>query len=75
MDRRNLNRNQSYRRNNRRNDDSLKEKMKEQTKYFKETFVKDNEPGSSHTVLEEVHLDALDKTIKSLVICDSSYLN
>ena len=66
MDRRNLNRNPNYRRNN----DSLKEEMKEQTKDFKERFVKAKEPGSSHKVLEEVHPHALDKTIKSLIVYD-----
>ena len=42
---------------------------------FKEMFVKANDPESSHTALEEVYLDAPDKTIKSLIVCDSSYLN
>ena len=40
-----------------------------------ETFVKAKEPRISHTTLEEVHLDALDKMVKSLVVYDSSYLN
>ena len=75
MDRRNLNRNQNYRRNNRGNVDYLKEEMKEQIEDFKDTFVKTKEPESSHIVLEEVHLDAPDKTIKSLIVCDSSCQN
>ena len=49
--------------------------MKDHIEDFKEIFVKAKKPGSSHIVLEEVHLDAPDKTIKSLVVCDSSYLN
>ena len=54
MDRRNLNRNQKYKRkNNRRNDGSLKEQIKD----FKETFVKAKELGSSLIVLEEVYYD------------------
>ena len=71
MDRRNFNRNQNYRRNN----DSLKEEMKEQIEEFKETFVKEKEPESSHTVLEEVHPNVPDKIVKPLIVCDSSYLN
>ena len=71
MDRRNLNRNHNYRRNNRRNDDSLKEEMKDQTKEFKEIFVKEKELASSHTALEDVP----NKIVKSLIVCDSSYLN
>ena len=49
--------------------------MKEQIEDFKETFVKAKEPRSSHTILEEVYFDALDKTLKSHIVCDSSYLN
>ena len=75
MARRNLNRNHNYKRNNRRDDNSLKEEMKEKIGDFKETFVKAKEPRSSHIVLEEVHLDAPDNIVKSLVVCDSSYLN
>ena len=71
MDKRDLNMNQNYRRNNRRNDDSLKKEMKEKTKEFKETFVKAKEPESSHTTLEDVP----NKTMKSLIVCDSSYQN
>ena len=70
-----MNRNQNYRRNNKRNDDSLKEEMKEHIADFKETFVKAKEPGISHIVLEEEHLDAPNNTIKSLIVCDSSYQN
>ena len=49
--------------------------MKEQIEYFKDAFVKAKEPKSSHIVLEEIHHDAPDKTIKSLIICDSSFQN
>ena len=49
--------------------------MKEHIEDFKETFVKAKEPRSSHTVLEEVHLDAPNKIVKSLVVFESSYLN
>ena len=49
--------------------------MKEQTKDFRETFVKEKEPGSSHTFLEGTHHDAPDKTIKSLVVSDFSFQN
>ena len=49
--------------------------MKEQIEDFKETFAKAKEPGSCHTVLEEVHLNVPDKIVKSLIICDLSYLN
>ena len=75
MDRRNLNRNQNYRWNNRRNDDRQKEEMKERTEDFKETFFKAKELESSRTVLEEVYFDAHDRTLKSHIVCDSSYLN
>ena len=75
MDRRNFNRNQNYRRNNRRNENALKEEMKEQIEDFRDTIVKAKEPKSSHIVLEEIHHDALDKTIKSLIVCNSSYQN
>ena len=75
MDRRNFNKNQNYRRNNKRNDENLREEMKEQSKDFKDTFVKAKEPKSSHIVLEEIHHDAPNKTIKSLIVCDSSYQN
>ena len=75
MDRRNFNKNQNYRRNNRISDDSLREEMKEQTKDFGDTFVKAKELESSHTFLEEIHHDAPDKTIKSLIVCDSSCQN
>ena len=49
--------------------------MKEPTADFKETFMKAKEPRSSLIVLEEVHIDALDQIVKSLIVCDSSYLN
>ena len=49
--------------------------MEEQAEDFKETFVKAKEPISSHTILEEVHIDAHEKTIKSHIVCDSSYMN
>ena len=76
MDRRNLNRNLNYRRNNnRKNDESPTKEMKEQTKDFKETFVKDKEPRSSIIVLEEVYFDIPEKKIKSHIVCESSYLN
>ena len=67
MDRRDLNMNQNYKTNNRRNDVSLKEWSEE----LKETFVKEKEPESSHTTLEDV----TKKTMKSLIVCDSSYKN
>ena len=70
MDRKNFNKNQNYRRNNRRSVDSLREKMKEQIEYFRDTFVKAKEPRSSHTFLEETHHDAPDKTIKSPLVSD-----
>lgn len=73
MDKRSFNKNQNYRRNNKRSDDSLREEMKEQIEDFRDTFVKANEPESFHIVLEEIHHDALDKRIKSLIVCDSSY--
>lgn len=73
MDRRNLNKNHNYRRNNRRNDDSLKEEKKELTDELKEKFMKVKEPGSSHTVLDEANPNVPDKTVKSLIVCDSSY--
>ena len=76
MDRRNFNRNQNYRRNNRRRSvDSLREEMKEQIEDFRETFFKAKELESSYTNLEEIYHDAPDKTIKSLIVCDSSYQN
>ena len=75
MDRRNFNKNQNYRRNNKRNDDSLREERKERTEDFRDTFVKAKELESSHAVLEEIHHDAPNKTIKSLIDCDSSYQN
>ena len=68
MNRRNLNRNQNYKRKNRRNDDSLKEEKKEQIEYFKETFVKAKELGNFHAVLEEVNLNVPDKIAKSPII-------
>ena len=49
--------------------------MEEQVEDFKETFVKAKEPGSSLTVLEEVHIDVMEKKIKSHIVCDSSYPN
>ena len=76
MDRRNFNRYQNYRRNNRRRSvDRLREEMKEKIEDFRETFVKAKEPKSSHIVLEEIHHDAPDKKVKSLIICDSSFQN
>ena len=53
----------------------MKEEMKEHIEDFKETFVKAKEPRSYHIVMEEVHFDAPNKIVKSLVVCDSSYLN
>ena len=47
--------------------------MKEQIEDFREAFFKAKEPESSHTVLEEIHHDTSDKTIKSLIVCDSSF--
>ena len=38
-------------------------------------FVKAKEPRSSHTVLKELYFDAPTKTLKSHIVCDSSYLN
>ena len=49
--------------------------MEEKTKDFKETFIRAKETGSSYIVLEEVCHNELDKTIKPLIVCDSSYLN
>ena len=49
--------------------------MKEQIEDFKETFVKEKELGISHTVMEEVHFDAPNKIVKSLIVCDSLLLN
>ena len=46
MDRRDLNKNQNYRRNNRRNE------VKEQTNELKESFVKAMELEISHTTIE-----------------------
>ena len=63
MDRRDLNRNRNYRRNNRRNE------VKEQTNELKESFVKAMQLESSHTAIE----NAPDKTMKSLIVCDSSH--
>ena len=63
MDRRDLNKNKNYRCNNRRNE------VNEQPNELKESFMKAKEPKISHIVLEDV----LDKTMKSLIICDSSY--
>ena len=71
MDRRKFNRFENYRRS----DDSLREEMKDQIEFFRDTFVKAKEPKSSHTVLEEIHHDAPDKTLKSLIVCDSSFQN
>ena len=47
--------------------------MKEQTEDFRDTFVKAKELESSHTVLEEIHHDAPNKIIKSLIVCDTSF--
>ena len=44
--------------------------MKEQIEDFRETFIKEKEPGNSHIILEETRLDALDKIIKSPVVSD-----
>ena len=49
--------------------------MKEQIEDFRETFVKEKEPRSSHTILEGTHHDAHDKTIKSLFVSDFSFQN
>ena len=49
--------------------------MKEQTKDFRDTFVKAKEPKISNIVLEEIHHDAPDKKINSLIVCDSFYQN
>ena len=49
--------------------------MKEQTEDFRETFFKAKEPKSYDIVLEEIYHDAPDKTIKSLIISDSSFQN
>ena len=49
--------------------------MKEKIEDFKETFIKEKEPGSSHIVLEETHHDAPNKTIKLLVVSDFSFQN
>ena len=47
--------------------------MKEQTEDFRETFVKAKKPKSSYTILEEIHHDAPDKMVKSLIISNSSF--
>ena len=47
--------------------------MKEQIEDFRDKFVKAKQPKISRIVWEEVHIDALDKAIKSLIVCDSSY--
>ena len=49
--------------------------MKEQIEDFKETFVKAKEPESSYTILEEIHHDAPNKIVKSLIVNDSSFWN
>ena len=49
--------------------------MKEQTKDFRETFVKAKEIESSHIILEGIHHDASDKIVKSLIVRDSSFQN
>ena len=71
MDKRDLNRNQNYRRNNIRNDDGLKKEMKEKINELKESFVKDKEEKISHTVPKDVP----NNTMKLLIVCDSSYQN
>ena len=48
--------------------------MKEQIEDFKETFVKAKEPRSYNIFLKESYFDASDKTLKSQIVCDSSYL-
>ena len=83
MGRRNLNRNPNNRRNNnindRRNDNSndnsQKEGIKEHVDEFKEAFVIAKDLKFSYIVLEEKYFDALDKKLKSQIVCDSSYLN
>ena len=49
--------------------------MEEQAKDFKETFAKAKELGSSHIFLEEVYFYTPNNTLKSQIICDSSYVN
>ena len=65
MDRRDLNRNQNYKRNNRRNE------LKEQPNELKESFLKAMEPESSHTAIENVP----SKIMKSIIVYDSSHQN
>ena len=83
MDRRNFNRSPNNRRNNningRRNEDdsdnSQKEAIKEHVDEFKEAFVIAKDLERSYTILEEQYFDAPDKTLKSQIVCDLSYLN
>ena len=49
--------------------------MKEKIEDFREIFVNEKEPCSSHIVLEGTHHDAPNKTIKSLVVSDFSFQN
>ena len=80
MDTRNLNRNQNYRRNNnknhRRDNNRQRDEIKEHVEEFKEVFVKAKEPKISFVIVEEEKLfDAHDDRLKSVIVCDSSYLN
>ena len=61
MDRKDLNRNQNYRRNNRRNE------VKDQPNELNESFVKEKEPKISYTE------DVPEKKMKSLIVNDSSH--
>lgn len=79
---RKINRNQNFRRNNninvRRNDssnNSQKDELREHEEEFKEVFVKEKDPSSSHIVLEEQSFDAPYERMNSTIISDSSYLN
>lgn len=75
MDRRNFYKNQNHKRNNKRNDDSVKEEMEEMIEEFKEIFVKEREARSSHTVQKEAHPNVANKIVKSLIVCEPSYLH
>ena len=71
--------NPNHRRNNngndRRNDNSQKEAIKEHVDELKETFVKAKEPKISYTILKEQYFNVADEKLKSMIVCDSSYLN
>ena len=61
--------------NDRRNDstsDTHKDNVREHVDKFKEVFVKEKGPSSSHVVLEEKSNKLLEGMLKSIVVIDSS---